>query len=79
MNLGVLAFIVKKNIQIKKITSQVPSTQEVGSLKSNNPELSSKASIALSGISGYDRLFKLIMIGSSNTGKTSILNRFVEN
>lgn len=32
----------------------------------------------MAGLSGYDRLFKIILIGQSATGKTSIVNRFVD-
>ena len=46
------------------------------SVISNNQQMKMSAP---AGILGYDKMFKIILIGESATGKTSIVNRFVEN
>ena len=37
-----------------------------------------KQSLVLGGVVEYDKIFKIILIGSAATGKSSLVNRFIE-
>lgn len=37
-----------------------------------------KQSLPLVGVVEYDKIFKIILIGSQATGKSSLVNRFIE-
>lgn len=51
-----------------------------GSLKTPSSPLTSIAlqKPSQSALQGYDRVFKIILVGTAASGKTSLVNRFVE-